>query len=69
MAPSPILNPSQTLSRLSYTLSKQILLATVSLLADVFLFILEEHKCSGELLITAYCEAFSTLSFSFKKVC
>lgn len=52
----------------SSTWPKEINLATVCLSADVFLFILEEHKRNVELLITAYWEFFSTLSFSLRNM-
>lgn len=61
------LPPSEDFSG-SSTLSKKIHLGTVSLSVAVFLFVLEEHKCDVELLITAYWEFFSMLSFSLKNM-
>lgn len=52
----------------SSMLSKEIHLAAVCLSADDFLFVLEEHKCNLGLLITAYWEFFSMLSFSLRNI-
>lgn len=52
----------------SSTLSKEIHLALLAFQQMFFFFVLEEHKCSVELLIIAYSEFFSMLSFSLRNM-
>lgn len=49
-------------------LSREIHLAVFAFQQMIFLFVLEEHKCNVELLITVYWEIFSMLLFSLRNI-